>query len=152
MTAIMHLYGYMPATTVSSHTLRLMGIRKRKRLRRAVQVTAFLLEKAIFHREGSFPVSLPPIILVSLYVYPMQSYHCFRITILIFSFVLVSLIFTRYTIPRICHKIAMRFLECCSTYKSDKYLYWCPIGRLKLSHAYHLSVFTFFVTIFIKTK
>ena len=143
MAAIMHLYGYMPATTVSSHTLRLMGIRKRKRLRRSVQVTALLLQKVIFHLEGSFPTSLPPIILVSLYVYPMQSYHYFRIIILIFSFVLVPLISTQYTIPWICHKIAMRFLECCSTYKSDKYLYWCPIGRLKLSYAYHLSVFTF---------
>ena len=129
-------------------TLMVMGIRKRKRFRRSVQVMALLLQKAIFHLKGTFPVSLPPIILVSLYVYPMQFYHCFRIIILIFSFVLVSLIFTQYTIPWICHKIAMRFLECCSTYKSDKYSYWCPIGRLKLSHAYHLSVFTFFVTIF----
>lgn len=77
-----------------------MGIRKRKRLRRSVQVTALLLHKAIFHLKGIFTVSLLlPIILVSLYVYPMQSYHCFRITILIFSFVLVSLIFTQYTIP-----------------------------------------------------
>jgi len=148
----MHLYGYMPATTVSSHTLRLMGIRKRKRLRRSVQGTALLLHKVIFHLEGSFPISLPPIILVSLYVYPMQSYHCFRIIILIFSFVLVSLISTQYTIPWICHKIALRFLECCSTCKSVKYLYWCPIGRRKLSHAYHLSVLTFFLTIFIQAK
>jgi len=35
-------------------------------------VTALLLKKAIFYLEGSFP---PPIILVSLYVYPMQSYQ-----------------------------------------------------------------------------
>ena len=90
MAATMHLYGYMPATTVSSHTLRLMGIRKRKRLRRSVQVTALLLQKVIFHLEGSFPISLPPIILVSLYVYPMQSYHCFRIIILIFFCACVS--------------------------------------------------------------
>ena len=76
-----------------------MGIRKRKRFRRSVQVMALLLQKAIFHLEGTFPVSPPPIILVSPYVHPMQSYHCFRIIILIFSFVLVSLIFTQYTIP-----------------------------------------------------
>jgi len=75
------------------------GNKEKKMSQKIVQVTALLLQKTIFHLEGTFPVSLPPIILVSMYVYPMQSYHCFRIIILIFSFVLVSLIFTQYTIP-----------------------------------------------------
>jgi hypothetical protein len=72
-----------------------MGIRKRKRLRRSVQVMALLLHKAIFYLKGTFTVSvLLPIRLVSLYVYPMQSYLCFRITILTFFCACVSDIYT----------------------------------------------------------